>query len=139
MARVRAELLTDKQAARLRTLFGAEEHVEVEATWGIYQRMVTAYREPDRGLGKFVMQQLIDSLTSGIPAGLVELRKLGRTLKQRAIDVLARRLPLALVDLAAARAALPRVIEVMAKELGWDGERCEKERATADERLGAAL
>ena len=58
---------------------------------------------------------------------------------QRAIDVLARRLPLALVDLAAARAALPRVIEVMAKELGWDGERCEKERATADERLGAAL
>ena len=58
---------------------------------------------------------------------------------QRAIDVLARRLPQALVDLAAARAALPRVIVVMAKELGWDGERCEKERATADERLGAAL
>ena len=84
-----AGLLTEKQQTRLEELFADEQHVEVEATWGIYQRMVTAYREPDRGLGKFVMQQLIDSLTSGIPAGLVELRKLGRTLKQRAIDVLA--------------------------------------------------
>ena len=51
--------------------------------------MVTAYREPDRKLGKFVMQQLIDSLTSGVPGLLVELRKLGRTLKQRAADILA--------------------------------------------------
>ena len=58
---------------------------------------------------------------------------------QRAIDVLTRRLPLALVDLAAARAALPRVIDIMAKELGWDATRLEKERATAEERLGAAL
>ncbi|CEI29811.1 Transposase [Propionibacterium freudenreichii] len=84
-----AGLLTEKQQTRLEELFADEQHVEVEATWGIYQRMVTAYREPDRGLGKFVMGHLIDSLTSGIPAGLVELRKLGRTLKQRAIDVLA--------------------------------------------------
>ena len=29
-------------------LFAADEHVEVEATWGIYQRMIAAYREPDR-------------------------------------------------------------------------------------------
>ena len=84
-----ASLLTEKQQTRLEELFADEQHVEVEATWGIYQRIVAAYREPDRGLGKFVMQQLIDSLTSGIPAGLVQLRKLGRTLKQRAIDVLA--------------------------------------------------
>ena len=69
--------------------FADEQHAEVEATWGIYQRMVTAYREPDRGLGKFVMQQLIDSLASGVPGLLVELRKLGRTLKQRAADILA--------------------------------------------------
>ncbi len=76
-----AGLLTEKQQARLEELFADEQHAEVEATWGIYQRMVTAYREPDQGLGKFVMQQLIDSLTSGVPAGLGELRKLGRTLK----------------------------------------------------------
>ena len=35
----------------------------------------------DRNLGKFVMQQLIDSLTSGLPGRFVELRKLGRTLE----------------------------------------------------------
>ena len=33
---------------RLHALFAADEHVEVEATWGIYQRMIAAYREPDR-------------------------------------------------------------------------------------------
>ncbi len=39
------DLLTDKQRTRLRDLFAAEEHVEVEATWGIYQPMITAYRD----------------------------------------------------------------------------------------------
>jgi transposase len=29
-----ADLLTDKQAARLTALFTIDEHVEVEATWG---------------------------------------------------------------------------------------------------------
>ena len=43
-----ADLLTDKQIDRLNALFAADEHVEVEATWGIYQRMIAAYREPDR-------------------------------------------------------------------------------------------
>ncbi len=51
--------------------------------------MITAYRQPDRGLGKFAMQSVIDSLASSIPALLVELRKLGRTLTQRAADMLA--------------------------------------------------
>lgn len=81
--------LTEKQQARLEALFADEQNAEVEATWGIYQRMVTAYREPDRGLGKFVMQQLIDSIASGVPGLLVEQRKLRRTLKQRAAGILA--------------------------------------------------
>lgn len=51
--------------------------------------MIAAYREPDRKLGKKAMRAVIDSLTSGVPAGLVELRKLGCTLKQRAEDILA--------------------------------------------------
>lgn len=84
-----AGLLTDRQHARLEALFAISEHVEVEATWGIYQRMIAAYREPDRSLGKQAMQAVIDALASGVPAALVELRKLGRTLKQRAADVLA--------------------------------------------------
>lgn len=30
-------------------MFAIDEHVEVEATWGIYQQIVAAYREPDKG------------------------------------------------------------------------------------------
>jgi transposase len=47
-----ADLLTDKQAARLTALFAIDEHVEVEATWGIYQRMIAAYRHPDPAAGR---------------------------------------------------------------------------------------
>jgi len=84
-----ADLLTDKQTQRLHALFAGDDHVEVEATWGIYQRMITAYREPDRPRGRALMQRLIESVSHGVPAALTELRRLGRTLKQRAGDVLA--------------------------------------------------
>jgi len=84
-----ADLLTDKQQARLTALFAADEHVEVEATWGIYQRMIGAYREPDRKHGHELMTTLIESVSSAVPAALTELRRLGRTLKHRAGDVLA--------------------------------------------------
>lgn len=84
-----ASLLTERQQARLEALFVDEQHAEIEATWGIYQRMITAYREPDRKLGKFLMQSVIDSLASGVPTLLIELRRLGRTLKQRATEILA--------------------------------------------------
>ena len=84
-----AALLTEKQQARLEALFAVSEHVEVEATWGIYQRMIAAYREPDKKHGKAMMQAVLDSVASGVPATLTEIRKLGRTLKQRATDILA--------------------------------------------------
>jgi transposase len=70
-------------------LFGVEDHVQVEATWGIYQRMISAYRDPDRTKGQQLMTALIESLRTGVPAALTELRTLGRTLKKRAEDVLA--------------------------------------------------
>ena len=84
-----ADLLTDTQRARLDTVFAADEHVQVEATWGIYQRMVAAYREPNKTTGKQRMRAVIESVASGVPDALVEIRTLGRTLKQRAADVLA--------------------------------------------------
>ena len=84
-----ADLLTDKQRARLTALFAADEHVEVEATWGIYQRMIGAYREPDRKHGRDLMTTLIQSVSHAVPAALTELRRLGRTLTTRAADVLA--------------------------------------------------
>ncbi|RAE31143.1 ISL3 family transposase, partial [Burkholderia multivorans] len=58
-------------------------------TWGIYQRMVAAYREPNKTTGKQRMRAVIESVASGVPDALVEIRTLGRTLKQRAADVLA--------------------------------------------------
>ena len=83
------DLLTDKQQLRLETLFADDEHVQVEATWGIYQRMITAYREPERARGRQLMVNA-DRLTQPRrPAPLTELITLGRTLKKRAVDVLA--------------------------------------------------
>ncbi len=84
-----ADLLTDKQTTRIEALFAIEEHVEVEATWGIYQRMITAYRHPDRAHGRALMTAVIDSVARGVPAALSELVTLGRTLTKRAADVLA--------------------------------------------------
>jgi transposase len=84
-----AGFLTDRQRDRLTALFAVEEHVEVEATWGIYQRMIAAYRDPDRARAREAMTALIDCLREGVPAALTELRRLGRTLNQRAGDVLA--------------------------------------------------
>ena len=62
--------------------------MEVEATWGVYQDMITAYREQDRGLGRFFLEHTIEKISTGVPSGLVEVRKLARTLKQRATAAL---------------------------------------------------
>jgi transposase len=84
-----ADLLTDKQRARLQTLFAVDAHAEVEATWTIYQRTVAAYRDPDRKTGRALMSALIETLSAGVPKPLQEVITLGRTLKKRAADVLA--------------------------------------------------
>src|SRR3954453_14347705 len=68
-----ADLLTDKQKDRLTALFAADAHVAVEATWGIYQRMIAAYREPDRTKGRALMSKLIVSVSHGVPASLSEV------------------------------------------------------------------
>ena len=87
--RTGTKLLTAKQHQRLDTLFAGDIHVDVEATWGVYQRMIEAYREPDRRHARQLMQAVISSLSAGVPKALKELARLGRTLKKRAADVLA--------------------------------------------------
>jgi len=87
--RTGADLLTDRQHTRLDAVFAVDEHVEVEATWGIYQRVIAAYRNPDRATAKTELQAVIDALSRGVPTRLVELIRLGHTLKKRAADVLA--------------------------------------------------
>lgn len=84
-----ADLLTDRQQNRLDKLFAGDRHVQVECTWGIYQRMIAAYRAPDRTAGRTEMASVIEALTDDVPKPLVELRKLGRTLARRVCDVLA--------------------------------------------------
>ncbi len=64
-------------------------HVEVEATWGIYRRMIAAYRDPDRARGRETMRAVISSISTRVPAALREVCRLGRTLTKRAADVLA--------------------------------------------------
>ena len=58
-------------------------------TWQVYQRLIAAYRHPDRSRGKRALTALIDTLARGVPAALPELVTLGRTLQRRAADVLA--------------------------------------------------
>jgi len=83
------DLLTDTQQQRLEDLFRGDEHVAVEATWAIYQRMIAAYRHPDRAAGRELMAKLITAVSHDVPAALAEVITLGRTLKRRAADVLA--------------------------------------------------
>jgi len=82
-------MLTDKQKARIQALFADEAHLQVEVTWAVYQAMIGAYRNDDRAAGKTNMRKVIDSLSTGVPAALTELRRLGRTLTRRACDELA--------------------------------------------------
>ena len=84
-----ADLLTDTQARRLQALFADERHAAVQAAWGVYQRLIQAYRTDDPGLGKYLMQRLIDSLRQAVPEGLEEIQTLARTLTERASDILA--------------------------------------------------
>ena len=51
--------------------------------------MIGAYRQEDRRHGRELMIKLIESVSHGVPAALVEVIALGRTLKKRAADVLA--------------------------------------------------
>ena len=84
-----AGLLTDTQARRLQALFADERYAAVQAAWGVYQRLIQAYRTEEAGLGKYLMQRLIDSLRQAVPEGLEEIQTLARTLTERASDILA--------------------------------------------------
>lgn len=87
--RTGADLLTDKQHARLAAVFADERHIDVQASWGVYQRIVAAYRNPDRADGKTQLRKALNTISAGVPTALTEVITLGRTLKRRAADVLA--------------------------------------------------
>ena len=70
-----ANLLTPKQVARLEAVLAVDEHAQVDVTWCVYQRVVAAYRDPDRVRGRARMYAVITSLSEGVPAALAELTK----------------------------------------------------------------
>lgn len=83
------ELLTNRQRQRRTAVFATGQHVEVEGTSGIYQRIVAAYRNPDRACAKTDLAKIITVISAAVPTALTELIALGRTFKRGAADVLA--------------------------------------------------
>ena len=81
-----AGLLTNTQTERLETLFTDDLHAAVQASWGVYQHLIQAYRTDEAGLGKYLTQQLIDSLKQATPEGLEEIHTLARTPTETASD-----------------------------------------------------
>ena len=84
-----AGLLRPRQVQHIELLFDDVRHAAVEATWGVYHDIITAYREPDRALGRHCLSLTIERISAAVPTELLEIRKLGRTLTKRATDVLA--------------------------------------------------
>lgn len=85
--RCRRRVQHDLHGHRRRT--GDHVDVDVEVTWSVYQRMIAAYRDPDRTNARVEPTQIINSLRTAVPISLTELRTLGQTLNRRAKDVLA--------------------------------------------------
>jgi len=83
------EYLTERQQARRDAVFANPDHAPVQATYDIYQKIVAAYRHPNRTQARKRLRKLIDSISHGIPNTLTELQTLGRTMKRRAADILA--------------------------------------------------
>jgi transposase len=78
-----AALLTENQQARLEALCAVSEHVEAEATWGIYQRMIAAYRRQRRP-GHADRDPQARHLLHEAAHGLAYARKVSDTSRQRA-------------------------------------------------------
>ena len=81
-----AGLLTDTQARSLAALFADERYVPVTESWGVYQRLIQAYRTEEAGLGKYLTQRVGDSLRQAIPNWLEEIQTLAMPLTERASD-----------------------------------------------------
>ena len=52
-------MLIDTQARRLEVLLAGEHHAPVQASGGVYQRLIQTYGADCPGLGKYLMQQAV--------------------------------------------------------------------------------
>ncbi len=78
--RAGAENLTDRQRARLKSAFDADErHLEVQVAWSCAQQVRSAYHQHSHAAGRVVAEKILASFTS---CPIPEVARLGRTLKQ---------------------------------------------------------
>jgi hypothetical protein len=59
-------LLSERQQSRLAVVIGEEQHLEVEAMWGMHRRIAAAYQRPEGEKGKDLMMMIISG-TTGLP------------------------------------------------------------------------
>jgi glycerol-3-phosphate dehydrogenase len=99
-----------------------------------------AYGDQARSVIGIAKEGFGETLVEGYPYLEAEVLWAARhEMACRAMDVLARRTPLALLDKAAAGSATDRTIDIMARELGWDSDRCQEELQLVQERLRSAI
>ncbi|WP_103062545.1 ISL3 family transposase [Actinomyces qiguomingii] len=89
LLRTGAGLVSDKGWERLEQLFADPHNTPVEIMWGVYQKIMAAYRAKAPAQGKTLMEKVMQTLTTGVPDALEELKSLGKTLAQRREDILA--------------------------------------------------
>lgn len=65
-------------------MFADDRHVEVQATWGIHQRLPTVSK--NRSRGRELVVRLIASVSGGVPEEHAEVITLGRSLTKRAAE-----------------------------------------------------
>jgi glycerol-3-phosphate dehydrogenase len=148
---IQTYLLGPARACYTKTLLlvGAEHfHAQAEASLiasfalaaDVANRIHHAYGDQAERVGELVRSGLSARLHPDHPYLEAEVIYAARhEFANRAIDVLTRRLSLALLDNAAAIATLPRVIELMAGELGWNHQRCDEELSSGMQRLTVAI
>jgi transposase len=56
-----------------------KQHVEVEATWSVYQAIVAAYRDLKCVEGKTALTKVINSISACVPTELNEIMRLGHS------------------------------------------------------------
>lgn len=102
----------------------------------VAHHLALAYGGRARDVVEIAQQGYSGLLAMGHPYLEAEVPYVVRNeMAQSAVDVLARRTRLAFLDRQAAIAALPRVVELMSKELAWDEKRRERESKEALEYL----
>ena len=116
----------------LQTAYGLDSDVASHLNRSYGDRAELVAKLADDGLDK--------RLAAGHPNIEAEVVWAARVeLAQTPLDVLARRTRIATLDRAAAIAALPRVVGLLADELSWDADRRELEQEQALSRLESAI